>query len=512
MVYGFSLIALMLISLPVSAQIPGQVFIPPPPLTNQPNAANPNQRVKIQRPDAPAADEFRVTATTQETEGSVRHLRGNVILETIDIKLTADEVDYDQDTGDAEFRGHVHFDNYDDGDKLQCDHGKYNVNDQTGVFWEVSGTAPAKIIARPGLLTTTNPFYFEGKWAERNEERYVVHDGFVTDCKVPRPWWRLTGPKFDIVPEDRAIAYHAVFHIGRLPLFYFPVFYKSLKRTPRQSGFMTPHIGHSSLYGDVFGLGYYWAINRSYDLLYSGEYLTSRGLASTFDFRGKVTPGTDFSFNLFGVNDRGIDIGNGVIQKQGGVLFTLNFRSDLGDGWQARGQINYLSSFLFRQSFTQSFSEAIFSESHSVGDITKHWDSYGINFVGERDVEFQSVVPDDKVTINKLPEVEFLGREQQIVGGPIPIWFSFDTLAGLLDRTQPDFQSPRFVDRVDINPRITTAFHFDGFSLMPSFSVRGTEYLRQHPRRKALAPPSAFQGEQCQCPASRGGWRRMEAR
>jgi len=420
-------------------------------------------------------DEVRVVATTEEADGSLRHLRGHVVIETSDMKLTADEVDYDDESGDSDFRGHVTFENFDDGDKLQCDHGKYNLNDQTGIFWDVSGTSPTKIIARPGLLTTSNPFYFEGKWAERKEDRYIVHDGFITDCKVPKPWWRLTGPKFDIIPHDRAIAYHAVFHLQRLPLFYAPAYYKSLKKTPRKSGFMPPHIGHSSLRGEMFGLGYYWAINRSYDMFYEGQYFTARGPAETVDFRGKVRPGTDFNFNLYSVNDRGIDIGNGQIQKQGGVLFSLDGRSDLGDGWEARTQVNYLSSFLFRQSFSESFHEAIFSESHSVGFVTKHWSSFGVYLVADRDVEFQSVAPDDKVVIRKLPDVEFLSRDRQIVDG-LPVWFSLDSSAGFFDRTQPDFQTRQFVDRVDIYPHLTTALHFAGFSLVPTFSVRETNY------------------------------------
>ena len=118
----------------------------------------------------------------------------------------------------------------------------------------------------------------------------------MTDCRIPKPWWRLTGPKFDIIPNERAIGYHAVFHLKQLPLFYLPAFYKSLKRLPRKSGFLTPSVGRSSLYGEFFGMGYYWAINRSYDLLYDGVYYSKRGLASTVDFRGKMTPGTDFGF------------------------------------------------------------------------------------------------------------------------------------------------------------------------------------------------------------------------
>lgn len=470
--------AALILSPPALAQAP---FVPPPPPPvsqpdTVPNAANPNQRLKTQRPNAPAQGDVFVNAVTEETDGSLRHLRGHVRLEMTDKKLEADEVDYDEETGEANFRGNVRYENFLDGTKLECDHGNYNVNTETGFFYDLRGTSVPKIVSRPGLLTTSNPFYFEGLWAERTEDRYIVHEGFVTDCRVPKPWWRLTGPKFDIMPGQRAIAYKAVFHVRRIPLFYLPAYYKSLKRLPRQSGLLEPSFGRSTLFGEFFGLGAYWAINRSSDLLYRGVYYSLRGLASTVDFRAKLKPGTDIGFYLFGVNDKGIPQGNGQVLKEGGYQFTLNGRSDLGDGWQAIGQINYLSSFLFRQTFSQSFHDAIFSESHSVGFLTKHWDTFGFYVVGDRDEEFQSVTPGDTIVIKKLPEVEFLSRDRQILGGVLPLWFSFDSSAGFLDRTEPDFQTSRFVPRLDVYPHLTSTFHFLGMTLTPSVSLRETSY------------------------------------
>ena len=59
------------------------------------------------------------------------------------------------------------------------------------------------------------------------------------------------------------------------------------------------------------------------------------------------------------------------------------------------------------------------------------------------------VAPDDKVVIRKLPEVEFLSRERQVIAGAVPVWFSLESSAGFLDRTQPDFQTRGFshIDR-----------------------------------------------------------------
>src|SRR5579885_957342 len=170
-------------------------------------------------PGSPDQGFVRISATTQDVEGSVRHLRGTVRIETNESLLTADEVDFDDDTKIATARGHVHFEQYSSGDVIDCDHAEYNADDETGKFYIVHGTSPAKVQSRPGILTTSNPFYFEGKWAERIEDKYIVHDGYITDCKIPKPWWRLTGPKFDIVPNDRALAYRTIFRIRGMPIF-----------------------------------------------------------------------------------------------------------------------------------------------------------------------------------------------------------------------------------------------------------------------------------------------------
>jgi LPS-assembly protein len=473
---------LLIVSIPdASAQIFRPPPVAPPPSATQANPANPNQKVRVPRPNAPGPNDVNADATQTEVVGSVRHLRGNVRLETSEMMLQADEVDYDVDTGDAEARGNVKFEHYFNGDRIECDHAEYNLNEETGKFYQVRGTSPAKIESRPGILTTSNPFYFEGDWAERIHEKYVLHNGFITDCKVPRPWWILKGPRFDVFPGDHAVAYHATYRVRNVPLFYAPALYKSLKKVPRKSGFLTPNAGHSSLRGYMVGAGYYWAINRSYDAMYRAQYFTQRGLAHTADFRGKVRPGTDFNVSMYAVNDRGLKIGTDaagkdIIQKQGGELVSFQARSDLGHGWLAKVEVNYLSSFLFRQSFTESFHDAIFSESRSVGFVGKHWSSFGFTVEADRDEQFQSVAPDDKIIIRHLPQAEFVSRDHQIWDKGLPVWVSFTSSAGLLSRTEPDFQTRTFVPRVDINPRITTALHWAGFSLVPSFSARETQY------------------------------------
>jgi LPS-assembly protein len=350
---------------------------------------------------------------------------------------------------------------------MYANKAEYQVDERSGTFYGVHGTSLPKIDARPGLLTTSNPFYFEGAYAEKVKDRIKLYDGFVTDCLVPRPAWKLTGHKFDIIPHDRAIAYHSIYRLRGIPIFYTPIFYKSLKKNPRRTGFLLPDVTHSSLYGWMTSFGVFLALGRSFDLTYHPEYMSLRGLSQAVEFRGRPTDKSDFDFTLHGVQDK---------LHQGGYVINAIGHDDLGGGWQAVGQINYLSNFLYRQAFNTSFTEAISSETHSVVDISKHWDAYGVNIDYSRDVNFQSTTPGDTILLRKLPEVEFIARDKQINDKVLPVWFSLDTTFGLLHRDQPDFQTVQFMSRMDFAPRVMTAFSWKGFSLVPSFTYRNTFY------------------------------------
>jgi LPS-assembly protein len=466
----------LLVCIPVAlAQTPRPPSLPVPRLTPPPKQTlNPNVPVGTVRDNTLGPDDINISFGTQEIEeGKIFHWRVNVVFETREAILKADEVDYNQETGEAKARGHVYFKHYEGNEELWAERVDYNVEDESGKFYEVRGSVPGKVDTRPGLLTTTNPFVFQGDWAERLKGRYILYDGFITNCRLPKPMWTLRAPKFDIIPNDRAIAYKAWFKVRRFPLFYTPMFYKSLQRQPRKSGFLTPNIGNSSRRGKMLGAGYYWAINRSYDMIYRSQLFTQRGFAHTFDVRGKPREDIDFNLYVYGVNDRGLLLQNGERVKQGGYILSGDARADLGRGFYARGTMNYLSSFQFRQAFTETFTEAISSEVQSIGFVTKHWSSYGLNFAFTRKENFFGNDL-EKITIQKLPSVEFNSRDRLVTEKVLPVWVSLESAAGLLRRDQPLFETRNYVQRVDVEPRIMTAIRWKDFSILPSYAIRET--------------------------------------
>lgn len=450
----------------------------------------------------------------QEKDGSINRVHhprdgGQAEIESSKYLFRADEIEYDEDTGDVRAEGRVYFRDFDKNEQLWCNRLDYNTDEETGKFYDVRGETMPRIVARVGVLTGSSPFHFEGEWAERQGEKYILYNGWITNCKMPDPWWRMRGKRFVIVPEDHATTHQSWFILRRFPLFYTPFFYHSLEKHPRKSGFLLPSIVPHSIRGSMVGIGYYWAMNRSTDLSYRFDDYTTQAFKHNLDFRAKPREGTEFGAILYAVQDRGSPGYTDPLNTYSGVDLYGAGRSELGNGWSARGFFTYLSSFRFRQEWSQSYTEAIGSEIHSVGAITKDWSSYSFNGVFAHLQNFLSTEipitdPDgsirflsNSVSIRKLPEAELTGRDRQLFPN-LPLWFSFDSAAGLLYRSDPifdpnnkqayNFQTGNFTNRVNLAPHLTTALHLGDFHIVPSIGFQETFYGESQTQIQSSTP------------------------
>ncbi len=421
-----------------------------------------------------------MTSDTQESDGSIRKLHGHVVIELWDSTLKADEAEYNEDTHVFKAQGNVYYRNYNRNEVIYCDSAEYSSDTEKGTFVHVKGYTKTKVVARPGVLTTQEPFYFEADHAEKIEDHYILYDGVITDCHLPNPWWTLHAKIIDVIPDDHAVTHNGIFHLKRYPVFFFPYFYKGLKKEPRKSGFLTPEAGHSSQFGYFFGAGYYWAINRSFDATYLFTDYTARGYAHHLDLRGKPNQKTDFNVIFYGVQDRGIDQ-NGVISKAPGVSVTGVAKTEFGNGWIAGANVDYLSSFIFRQTFSASFNEAIYSSTNSTAFLEKKFSYYTFTTDLSRNENFESSTAHDSVIIRKLPGVEFEGRDQQLESGPLPLWFSFDSSVGIFHRVEPTveptyYETSQFTPRGDFEPSLTSAVRWGNLNIIPTFTMHETFY------------------------------------
>ncbi len=441
--------------------------------------------------------DWHLSFLTQDLHGSEYRITGKPAeIQDGRLLFRADEIIYDKDTGEIHASGHVYYRNFERNTQIWASRVEYRTVEETGKFYDVRGETHPRIITRPGILTVDAPFYFTGDWAERIGDKYILYNGWATNCKLPKPWWRLKGRRFEIVPDEKATSRRTKFLLRKMPVFYTPYYYHSLEKQPRQSGFLLPSIVPHSQRGFMVGVGYYWAISRSYDATYRLQDFTTQAFTHHLDFRGRPREGTEFNAIFYGVQDRGIAGGKNPATYSGLSVYVVG-KSDLGHGWTAQGFVNHISSFRFRQYWSDSFSESIGSEFHSIATLNKDWSSYTTNFVFARLENFESVEKEqtdpltgeirrlsNSVIIRKLPEAELSGRDRRI-WSRLPVWFSFDSYAGLLYRTEPifdgntlvdRFQTGQFTDRLNIAPQLTAALHLGAFHIVPSAGLLETYY------------------------------------
>ena len=430
--------------------------------------------LQAQSPAPRAAVEIR--ADSQFQDGALRRAVGDVELRYRSVILTADELEYDEASGDVEARGDVHYRTLDGQQDLQAATMSYNTLTELGTFYQARGRASSASQGGTRILTTDNPFQFQARVVHKAGDHYTIHDGRLTNCDPASPWWTLRSSRAEIVPGRAAVVKNGVLRLRGFPLLYVPYFRKSLKRMPRQSGFLTPTVGNSSRFGRILGQSYYWAINRSFDLTFGGTLYTSRGFASNASLRGRPTKNSSFSAIFFDMRDRGRERDDGTRLKQGGNSFDMKGQIVFGDGWRGVADLHYLSSLEFRQAFTQSYEEAVFSQIRSIGFLTRNFSTFSFNAALMRNVQFQSVTRDDNIVIRKLPSIEFNSRMRQFGSPKLPLWLSFDSSLDLISRTQRSFQTRRFVQRGMFYPRVSTRLSFKGFTVTPTLGARAFAY------------------------------------
>ena len=143
-------------------------------------------------PSAINAQDVTIRALRQEKDGAVFKLRGQAEIHYGTYTLYADAVDYDSDTGNATAEGHVVLDGGPNDEHVEATHGAYNVRTESGRFEHVTGTAGLRMRGKRFVLTSPNPVAFTGKVVEKTgPDRYLVYDGTITTCELPRPKWEF---------------------------------------------------------------------------------------------------------------------------------------------------------------------------------------------------------------------------------------------------------------------------------------------------------------------------------
>lgn len=420
-------------------------------------------------------EEVTIYARTVEKQGNVYKLQGDVEIDYRVYVLRAEEITYDQESGDVTASGRVVLDGGPHDEHVEASHATYNIETGNGRFYDVIGTIGTRVRGSTVVLTSSNPFLFKGRLVVKSgDDRLIVHHGTVTTCTLPNPKWTFNAEKVDVVLGEDAKMYHADFRIFKIPIFYFPYATHPVDNLGRRSGFMVPQLGQSSRKGFIFGESVYWAINRTMDTTLGAEYWSARGWSQHLDYRARPSENSYVDLRLFGVLDRGDP---NIGKDQGGQDVTLDAGLDLKRGFRAVSSIEYLSSYVFRVAFAESFTQAVNSEVRSNAFLYNNWKGLSFGVLASRYQNFQSTEPGDEIKLIHVPSLELSSIERRIFGSRL--MYSFDTAAEGVSRREPDFVTNPLDGRFDFHPKLSLPLILKGWEVRPEIGVWETYYTQR---------------------------------
>ena len=133
--------------------------------------------------------------------------------------------------------------------------------------------------------TGQSPFFAEGKVLAGDHKAgvYVGREGSVTtDDYAGSAGYRVRAKDIIIIPGEYVQARHAILYLGKVPVFYFPFYRRTLKEQANHISF-TP--GYRSLYGPFLLTSYNWYWNKQLEGVVHLDGRLERGVGFGPDFK-----------------------------------------------------------------------------------------------------------------------------------------------------------------------------------------------------------------------------------
>ena len=430
-------------------------------------------------------------ALHQARIGEEWKLDGEVVLFYKNYVVHADRITYHQDTDTVEAEGHLQMEGGPNDAVLTASHGEMHLQDHTARFYDVIGSFGVRRLGKTQIYTTPDPFIFRGRvLLQTGEQAYRIVDGSMTSCRLPKPDWELVSRSIQVA-NGKATTRNSFFEFLHLPLFYLPFLQRSLDETGRESGLLLPVFANSGVKGLVLGEQVYWVINRSMDATLGAEYWSKRGFAPNGDFRYRG-PGLDsLTVRWNALLDRGVDevlSGDTTPTRvnQGGADILAYGRKDFTDHIRLAGNVEYLSSYIYRLAFDENLAQATSSEVQS--DLALSYSFRGLmpsvslnrfqSFAGSTTENGAPVVNVPEVRVLHLPNVRFDAVDRPLLPESAkapPLYWGLASSIADLDRAEPHFHA-RNVGRFDLYPHIEWPLHFGEWQFRPEFAMRLTQY------------------------------------
>jgi LPS-assembly protein len=430
-------------------------------------------------------DELVVNANKQTVSGPKQALvfvyEGNVDARIGTYRLQADKVTVYEATNKVVAEGNVVFDQG-DLQRITGSRAEWNYKTKTGFFVNSTGYTNQ---TQDGTV-----MYFTADSVERvSLDTIVVVNAEITACEDNVPKWSFRTRRAEIKTGDRVRIKTPTFRIKGVPVLFMPYASVSLKRRDRASGFLTPTFSGSGSKGFRLSNAYYQTLGRSADATLRSDIYTGRGLGFGLDVRTRANSRSFLNFGFYAVKDRIFGPkADAQHPDQGGSSLYVTGVHYFPNGWLAAADVNITSNLTFRQVFSDNIQLTISPDERSQVFVNKNFGDYSFNFLARSQV---TSIPNVRIRTRELPSITLDKRPSALrYFEKIPVYFSFEgglegvsrkeTVEDLgLFRSQVNGEpiaSPSIVQRLDLHPRFSVPFNFDGWSVTATAGLRATYY------------------------------------
>jgi LPS-assembly protein len=382
-----------------------------------------------------------------------------VTIEYQDVKLTARSVHGSLKQKTVVAEGDVTFEQ--GASRMQGVRLELDLAEKTGVLTE-------------GRIDLEGGLHLKGATlAKVGPRSFTLTDGIVTSCEVCEgqdPSWKFKVKSARVTLEEFARLKSVTFLMGGVPLLWTPYLIWPALRD-RASGFLIPGLGYSSNRGGFFGMSYYWAISRSADATFSGDFYTKGYYGLGTELRARPSDGTHFEGQYYTIYDPTVQ------HWQWQTIGTL-VSNDLGP--KLRGVVTWLdfSDPIFFQSFNANFN---LSSARTIGSeafVTWSPDPFALNLRITRSEALGYGTGD--IVSERLPVLEASLRPTPFFGQAVFVEASGQ--AGFLSTDRGNGLPAGTYDRLDFFPKVNVPL-----SLFPWLSLEGTAGVRITSYGKSLA-------------------------
>jgi len=382
---------------------------------------------------------------------------GNVEITQGLVRLLADRVELNQDTGEAVAQGRVVF--FDGQDRLVGDRVDYNLKTGTGVVYNAS--------------TFSAPYYHLS--AERMDRigpgLYNVYRGVFTTCEGDEPAWSFKMGSGTVALDDIAYGQNASFWVtDKLPLIPWVPFFAAAIRRERQSGLLFPEFGSSSTKGLSAKIPYYWAISDSQDMTISLDTYTRRGVGVEGEYRYILSQRARGDFSGFFIRE---SLRADADRERLSIPENRGFFS-LKHDWQIMPRLSFkvdanatTDDLVFRE-YGDALQDRARQRADTNVSLSRRWDSWSLV---ANVLWYQDLTTPAAIELQRVPEIKLQGLRQPIPGMP---YLQYETQASFTNflRVVGDGGV-----RLDVHPRVFLPVPVGGlFTLTPFAGGRTTYY------------------------------------